>query len=226
MISLEKAIELSVSNIRETGICKVSITEALNRIIAENIYSPHDIPPYRNSAMDGYGINIRAHNSCSLTENTPFNIIGEVCDQKESKIKIGKNEAIKVMTGSRLPPDVDSVIPGEEVEKTVSGIVIKNNVISGKHIRAKGEDFKKGEFAIPEGTRLNYLNIGILAYFRKIFFNVFQKPKIGILPTGNEIVDIDIYCRRGHSAGRKRRSVRRPLGRPVNPSTAPGKAAG
>ena len=191
MISVEDALKLILSTTPILGMEKVDIITALGRVIGENIYSPSDIPPFDNSAMDGYAVKSEDTKGASKNHPAVLTVIEDLPAGYVAKGKIKKGEAIRIMTGAPLPQGADSVVMVEETEASGDKVKIFNEAEINQHIRKAGEDVKKGELVIPQGTVLRPAAIGMLASLRRSFVSVYQRPLVSILCTGDELVDVD-----------------------------------
>ena len=191
MISVEDALKLILSTTPILGMEKVDIITALGRVIGENIYSPSDIPPFDNSAMDGYAVKSEDTKGASKNYPAVLTVIEDLPAGYVAKGKIKKGEAIRIMTGAPLPQGVDSVVMVEDTEASGDKVKIFNEAETNQHIRKAGEDVKKGELVIPQGTVLRPAAIGMLASLKRSFVSVYQRPLVSILCTGDELVDVD-----------------------------------
>ena len=191
MISVEEALKLILSTTPILGMEKVDIITALGRVIGEDIYSPSDIPPFDNSAMDGYAVKSEDTKGASIDHPAVLMVIEDLPAGYVAKGKIKKGEAIRIMTGAPLPQGADSVVMVEETEASGDKVKIFNEAETNQHIRKAGEDVKKGELVIPQGTVLRPAAIGMLASLKRSFVSVYQRPLVSILCTGDELVDVD-----------------------------------
>jgi len=181
MITVEEAFELLENNVIPTQIsilCKT--TNALGLVLAEDLSSPINMPPFRQSAMDGYALNI--HNGSSYT------IIDEVKagDGHQPILKAG--DAVRIFTGSAVPNTANTVVIQEKVTVEKNHLQLNNSVKIKENIRSKGEQIKDGDIALKKGTKLTPAAIGFLLTLGIIKVPVFKKPKIGLVITGNELI--------------------------------------
>lgn len=190
MISVEKALKTILVNFRPLGLEKINILEARERVIGENIFSPRNIPSADNSAMDGYAV--RHADTKSATKDKPLKlkIIEDIPAGKIALKKIKKGEAARIMTGAVIPEGADSVIRQEDTQKDGRTVTIYITAKKGDHIRFAGEDVRKGELVVKKGNVLRPAHIGMLAALGKAFISVYQKPRVAIMSTGDELVDI------------------------------------
>lgn len=184
LLSVDKAISTIVKNIsllkKEE---KIKLSDSLGRILSRNITSQRKNPTEDTSAMDGFAIN-------SINNTNEFKIIGESSAGNPFKGKVGKNETVQIFTGSFLPKGTNTVIIQENV-KNVNSDTIINTVTFKKNqnVRKKGIDLKLGELVVKKNTLINSRIISSIAMSDNRYVFVKKKPVIGILSTGNEIVD-------------------------------------
>jgi molybdopterin molybdotransferase len=190
MISVEKALKTILVNFRPLGLEKINILEARERVIGENIFSPHNIPFADNSAMDGYAV--RHIDTKGATKDKPLKlkIIEDIPAGKIALKKIKEGEAARIMTGAVIPEGADSVIRQEDTQKDGKTVIIYITAKKGEHIRFAGEDVRKRELVVKKGSILCPAHIGMLAALGKAFISVYRKPRVAIMSTGDELVDI------------------------------------
>jgi len=167
MLSYNKALQtitehLSVIPLKTE---KVSLEESTGRILAEDVISDINLPPFNNSAMDGYAIKYHP-------EIRKWDIIGELSAGKYTEIKLDNNTAVSIMTGAKLPDGADTVIPIENCILTDSSFSVLDNynLKQNSDVRKMGEDLKKGELAISSGRQIQTKNISIAAACGKAIF--------------------------------------------------------
>ena len=182
MITVEEAFKLVKNNItpNEKTIL-IELNNSLGYVLALDVFSPINMPPFRQSAMDGYALNL--HNKSN------YKIIDEIKAGDEHQPILNKGEAVRIFTGSAVPKTANTVIMQEKV--TVKGILlsINNTVSKNKNIRPLGEQVKEGALALKKGTKLTSAAIGFLLALGIYEVSVYDKPKIGIVTTGNELVE-------------------------------------
>jgi molybdopterin molybdotransferase len=191
MISFEEALDKILSRIRPLGLEKVLLLEGLGRIIGEDIYARRDIPPFDNSAMDGYALKFEDIRESSKDHPVRLEVIEDLPAGSVPKKTIGKGQAIRIMTGAPVPKGADTVIPVEETRKEDGYAVILKAAPFGENIRRSGEDVKKEERVISRGDLIRPAEIGMLASVGRSSVLVYQKPLVAILCTGDELVDVD-----------------------------------
>ncbi|NSW44650.1 MAG: molybdopterin molybdotransferase MoeA [Bacteroidales bacterium] len=182
MIQLEKAIELALKNASILGIEPINFRQSLNRILAEDITSDIDIPPFNKSAMDGYAL--RREDA-----NLPLTIVQTVQAGSSPIAQLKHGECVKIMTGARIPDNADYVAKIEDTSLNQEGKVIIKNIENKPNIRFASEDVKNGEVVLHKGTLIRPQEIATLATIGKTTIKVFQKPKISISSTGSELIE-------------------------------------
>ncbi|HUO04615.1 MAG TPA: gephyrin-like molybdotransferase Glp [Candidatus Binataceae bacterium] len=191
MISADEALALVVENVAPLGAERVSILDALGRVIAENVHSPRDIPGFDNSAMDGYALRSADIERASETNPVRLSVIETVPAGRMPVQCVGPGQAVRTMTGAPIAEGADAIL---QVEKTRGGgatVEILASAAAGLCIRPRGEDVKAGALVLPAGKRLSPADIGMLASVNRAMAEVFRRPRVGIVSTGDEIVDVD-----------------------------------
>lgn len=164
---------------------KVSITSALNRILAVDIIAKDNYPTNETSAMDGY--------ACKFSDIDlgKLKILGDIpAGTNISDISLNNGECIKTFTGSLMCKNSDTLIPIENVDVKDGYIIINKSVKQGFAVRKIGESYKKNDTLLKKGTKLSYSEIALLAELGEFHVSVFMRPKIGVLATGSEIRDL------------------------------------
>jgi len=191
VITVEEALDKILFRIQPLGYEKVSILEALGRVCAEDILANRDIPPFDNSAMDGYAVRSEDIQNASSSHPVRLEVIEDLPAGFISKKKLEKGQAIRIMTGAPVPEEADAVVPVEDTKKEDRFALIFRATLQGEHIRKAGEDVKKGECVISAGDLIDPAEIGMLASLGRSFVAVYQRATVAILCTGEELVDVD-----------------------------------
>ncbi|OCG16826.1 molybdopterin molybdotransferase [Gilliamella sp. App6-5] len=176
----------SVSTVKSLTSEKVGLFDALDRITAENVISPINVPRFDNSAMDGYAIRL-----ADLKQSTLLPQAGAIFAGDDiSNLNWPKGTCLRIMTGAPVPNDADAVVMQEQTEKSDLGIAFLGNIKAGDNIRRIGEDVKKGAITVNKGTKLTIPTLSTLATFGISDLVVFKKLKVAILSTGDELTPI------------------------------------
>lgn len=190
MISVEEATNKILYHIKPLGNEKVSILDALGRVITEDMVAPRDLPPYDNSGMDGYAVRYEDVKDASETNPVQLKVIEDLRAGFISEKTIQKGQTIRIMTGAPIPKGADLVVPVEETERGSDFVIVFRAGLPGQYIRRAGEDVKRGDLVISAGDTIRPSEIGMLASIGKAFISVYQRPSVAILCTGEELVDV------------------------------------
>jgi molybdopterin molybdotransferase len=191
MVTVDEALEKILSPLHPLGFEKVSILQALGRVIAEDIHANRNIPPLDNSAMDGYALRFEDVQNASQEHPIRLEVIEDLPAGFISKEKLEKGKAIRIMTGAPIPKRADTVVPVEETKKEDGSVLIFKGTAPGENIRKSGEDVKKGDRVVSKGDTIRPAGVGMLASVGRSFVSVYQRPLVAILCTGDELVDVD-----------------------------------
>lgn len=169
----------------------VAIEHALGRVFAEDIVSAEDIPPFSRSLVDGFAV--KAKDTYGAKETNPLFVVlkGEVKIGEGTGLRIEEGECVRVSTGSMLPEGTDGVVMQEYVRHLPDAIEITKVVRQGENICFRGEDFKKGDTILKKGKRISFFDLGILATIGIQQVEVYRIPSVGIISTGDEIIQVD-----------------------------------
>jgi molybdopterin molybdotransferase len=199
LISVQQAREAILADISPLPTEEVTLWQALGRVLAEDVVAPHNVPPFRNSAMDGYAVRSPDIASASLQDPIYLRVIGSVAAGATAKRPVQAGEAMRIMTGAPMPDGADAVVRFEETSESwpinerpeESLVAICQNVPSWANVRAAGEDLREGESILASGTILRPAHIGVMASLGKSAVPVIRRPRVAILATGDELVPAD-----------------------------------
>lgn len=197
MITVKDALKIVYKESWPIAAENKDILSALNMVLAEDIYSKDNLPPFDKSAMDGYAIRSIDTEKCSKDTPKEFIVKGVIKAGEYCEESINYNEAFKIMTGAPIPKGADCVIEIEKVKTKEDKVYIYNEVKKNNHIINLGEEIKIGEIALSKGKKIRPAEIGILASLGYNFVKVYRKPLIGLIITGDELVDIDDILEKG-----------------------------
>jgi len=184
LTSVDEALSifLKTLKLKKLPVTRISLQSALERVLAENVVAKIDLPNFDRSAVDGYAI--RAQDSFEASQ---FN--SKVLALTENE-QIGKNEAKQIWTGNALPKGADTVVMLEHTKAIDSRIEDWKSLTPGENVSKRGEDVRKGEIVLKAGTRLKSHHLGLLGALGETHVNVVKKPKVAILATGNELIEL------------------------------------
>lgn len=190
MISVREALDLVLCELPHLGIEQVPLPHALGRVLAAPVRAARDIPPFRNSAMDGYAV--RAVDTAAATATVPvrLRILELVGAGALPRQTVGPGTATKIMTGSPMPDGADAVVRLEDTAEHGGGVDVHTAVAAGSNVRHAGEDMRAGETVLTPGRALRPADIGLLASLGVAVVGVRRKPAVAILSTGDELVEL------------------------------------
>ena len=181
MISVEQAITIVQNNTTVSLYFDTKkVAEALGCTLYEDVLSPIDMPPFRQSAMDGYAVN--------LNENGTYTVIGEVKAGDSQNPHLKKGEAVRIFTGAPVPDTANAVAMQEKTSVENNVLKIDSPILKNENIRPLGEQILKGQTAFYKGTRLTPAGIAFLATLGITEVKVYKKPSVAVVVTGNELV--------------------------------------
>jgi len=166
---------------------RVFLRAALDRVLATDVTAPFDVPPHRNSAMDGYAVRAA---DLPAEGDTRLAVIGESFAGRPFAGKLGAGQAVRIMTGAVVPEGVDTVIMQEHVQRDGDTITVPSGQRAGDNVRHPGEDMKRGDLVLEAGRRLNAADIGLLASFGIAEIDVHRHPVVAFFSTGDELKGI------------------------------------
>jgi molybdopterin molybdotransferase len=169
----------------------VSLGEATDRILAKGIPCPRDIPPFGRSTVDGFAVLSSDTKSATRDHHVMLDVVGKISAGKKSPIRISSGKAIAIATGAKIPKGADSVIMIEDVLIEAKGkkIFIRHRTDKGSNISPKGNDLRKGQILLKEGTWLTAADIGLIASVGISRINVYKKIQVAVLSTGSELAE-------------------------------------
>jgi molybdopterin molybdotransferase len=182
MINRKKALNIILKNSKTLGVEKIDAASALGRVLAENIYSDVDIPPFDRSAMDGFAINSR-------DRSQTYQIIEDIPAGKVPKKKVKPRQCARIMTGAMLPKGADRVVMVENTKlhsKNRMQIVVKEKKTN---ISTRAEDVSKGQRILRKGTKIRPQEAAMLASVGKTKIKVMRQPRVAVISTGSELVE-------------------------------------
>ncbi len=189
LVSIDEAIKRLYRNYKpKRFVEEVSLSKAFGRIAAKDIYSNIDIPPFDRATMDGFAI--KAEDTFEAEEDNPVNlkVVGYIEAGSNPKVEIKAGEAVEISTGAPIPKGANAVVMVEFTSRNDNEVYIYKPVTPGENIMAAGSDIMAGEMIVRKDTVLTQREIGVLsaAGFDKV--EVYKKPKVAIISTGNELV--------------------------------------
>ena len=201
MISLESALAYILQRVVRLPARPVPIASAPGRVTARDITAPIDMPPFANSAMDGFAV--RRRDLAGATAKNPrlLAVVGEARAGRQSKQQLGPGEAIGIATGAPIPPGADAVIPIEDVRETSrrGTTFIRVDAMPGRNqfVRPAGGVVRKGDPVIPAGRLLGAAETALLAAMGFAAVKVYPRPRVAVISTGDELQTLGAKPRPG-----------------------------
>jgi molybdopterin molybdotransferase len=196
MLSVEEARAAVLDRIRRLEPERVGVLDSLGCVLAQDVVSGMDVSPFDNSAMDGYAV--QAQDTAGASGETPvvLRVVDHIAAGRVSDTRVGAGEAARIMTGAPVPAGADAIVIVEQTEpleragSTGGTVAIHRAVAAGEHVRRAGEDVRVGETVLCAGEVVNAASIGLMAALGFAHVEVFRRPRVAIVSTGDELVGI------------------------------------
>ncbi|MBU0687099.1 MAG: molybdopterin molybdotransferase MoeA [Candidatus Margulisbacteria bacterium] len=182
MIKSKDALKIILNNSKPLGTEAIALTAALGRVLAENIYSDVNIPPFNRSAMDGFAINFK-------DKSKIFTVIEDIPAGKVPEKTISSGKCARIMTGAMLPQGADKVVMVENTKQISHNKMQIVKAEKKSNVSLQGEDVKKGELILKKGTKIRAQEAAMLASVGKPTVKVLRQPKVAIISTGSELAE-------------------------------------
>jgi len=184
MISVSEAKQHILEYVAALSPCNMHVSDAVGSVLAEDIFSPLDIPAYPQSSMDGYAFAFEVR-------RTQYEIMGEIPAGSDKQFILLQGKAVRIFTGAAVPEGADTVLMQEKAVVDNNNLLINDpNISKGTNVRPVGSEIAKGEKALVAGHRLNPASIGFLTGMGIETVKVYPRPRVAIVVTGNELQEI------------------------------------
>lgn len=193
MLSVHEAANRISGSVRALPMVRVPLVEALGCVLAEDVYSPITLPHWDNSAMDGYAVHGDDVAGAVETHVVTLPVVGTIPAGGFAERALARGEAMRIMTGAPMPSGADTVIRVEDTDGGLARVRILKDRDVRKNVRKAGEDVHRGQIAIPAGTPIGAAQIGVLASIGAGEVPVHRRPRVAILGSGDELVDLDEF---------------------------------
>jgi len=190
-LSAAEAAQRILDEVRQQPTLRIPLDDALACVLAEEVVSRLDIPAWTNSAMDGYAARASDVRGASQSQPVRLRVVEQLPAGHFPSRSIGPGECARIFTGAPLPDGADSVIRQEDTDGGADTVTILNDRDVGVNIRRAGEDIRKGSTVLQPGAELGPAQLGVLASLAVAHPLVYRRPRVAILGSGDEIVDID-----------------------------------
>jgi molybdenum cofactor synthesis domain-containing protein len=166
----------------------IPIDDAVNRVLAEDLVAAMNVPPFNRAAMDGYAVKAKDTFGAGQFKPVSLKIIGEIHAGENPEKKIKTGQCVQISTGAVMPEGADSVMMVEDTEREGPEVKIFKSITPGSNIGKIGGDIKEGAIVLKAGILLDAAKVGVLASQGLATVKVYEKPKIAVLPTGEEVI--------------------------------------
>ncbi len=188
MISLEDAQQRILDSIAPLAPRAITLADARGLVLARDVIAGEMVPPFANTAMDGFAV--RAADTAGASEATPvtLRIVGEVAAGHAPTIAVGAGEAVRIMTGAPVPDGADAIVMVERTRADGDAVAILQAAAAGDHVRHAGGDLEAGQRVFEAGTTLTPAHLGVLASLDVAEVWCHPRPRVGVCSTGDELV--------------------------------------
>jgi len=181
-------VEEHASRLRPRGRELLGLMDALGQVLAEPIYADRDFPPFPRAARDGFAVRSADVQKVPAT----LEVTGEIKAGEAHIPELGQRQAISIMTGGAAPARADAIVMVEYTSRSGSRVEVARAVSAGENIVPQGAEAKRGDKLLEPGTRLSYAEIAVAASVGRSRVLVHSKPRVAVLSTGDEVVDVDV----------------------------------
>ena len=189
-IEVSEAISRIMEKVRPMQNETISLYNALGRTLAKPVYASHDVPPFNRSPYDGFAVRSVDTKGASLESRIHFTVMDHIGAGDLATVALGKNEAVRIMTGAQLPNNADAVVMLEQTIHTADSFTIRKPFAPLENLSLQGEDAKKGEVIVESGSYITPGVIAVLATFGYTQVITAKRPIVGLLATGSELLDV------------------------------------
>ncbi|MEA2661708.1 MAG: molybdopterin molybdotransferase [Chloroflexota bacterium] len=186
-LSVDEALERILARVRELPIERLALLDTLGATLAVDIVADRDVPPFRNSAMDGYAV----RGADVTTAPVTLRVAGDIAAGATPTGAVRAGEAMRIMTGAPMPDGADTVVRVEDTDNRADRVTVTVPTKPGTSVRAAGEDLKRGETILRRGTVLRAAEVGVLATLGHTVVTVVRRPTVAVLSTGDELAELD-----------------------------------
>lgn len=187
MISIARALEIVLASARPQPGEQVALQESLGRVLARDVIVPFDVPPFRNSQMDGFAVRASDLTGAGTGSPRSLRVCGDLPAGAAPRVAVGAGEAMRIMTGAPIPDGADAVVKIEDTETRGDAVEIRHAPREGEFIRPAGEDLRAGDRVLDRGRVLRPADLGLLASMGEPTVQVSIAPRVAILSTGDEL---------------------------------------
>jgi molybdenum cofactor synthesis domain-containing protein len=189
LISLEAAQARILDAVAPLAPRPLPLLEARGLVLAEDVVAGEPVPPFSNTAMDGYAVRAADTDGASPEAPVRLRVVGELAAGRAPSAAVGAGEAIRIMTGAPMPRGADAIVMVEHSSVDGDDVLLTEDVPPGLHVRSAGGDLEAGSQVFAAGTRLTAAHLGVLASLDIDAVVAHPRPRIGVVSTGDELVE-------------------------------------
>jgi molybdopterin molybdotransferase len=167
----------------------LTLLDAHGCVLAEDVLTSYPLPPFDNSAMDGYAVRAADVASASPASPVVLPVVGDVAAGSTTPYTVQPGLCVRIMTGAPMPPGADAIVPVENTDGGIAQVAIRQPAVPGRHLRRTGEDVAAGTTVLAAGAHLGAAQVGLLAAVGRERVSVRPRPRVVVLSTGSELVD-------------------------------------
>jgi molybdopterin molybdotransferase len=193
VLTVAEAVERILADVARGPIERVPLRDASGRVLASAAVSPITIPAWDNSAMDGYAVRAAEIERASTDTPVTLPVLETIAAGGFPSRPLPPSSAMRIMTGAPLPEGADTVVRVEDTDGGTSRVTIRNARDARKNIRYRGEDIGEGSVVLEAGTVIHAAQIGVLASIGYAEVDVYARPRVAIMTSGDELVDVDQF---------------------------------
>ncbi len=190
-INFEEALKIILENAQRLPNDNITIAKAVGRVIRDDITAEINVPPFTNSAMDGYCVRLADLENASAKNPVRLKVIEDIAAGSSSDTVLGFGQTVRIMTGAPVPIGTDAVVRQEDVDEIDDEVLISHTVKLNENIRKVGEDIPVGTTVLQSGKTITPADLGVLASLGRMYIRVSEQPRVVILATGDELISID-----------------------------------
>jgi molybdopterin molybdotransferase len=193
MLTVPEASARILEHITPLAVERIPLLDSLGRVLAEPVRAPMTLPAWDNSAMDGYAVRGADIDAASVDSPVTLRVVETVAAGRFATRPVSAGYATRIMTGAPIPEGADTVIRVEDTDGGIETVLIRNARDARRNIRPRGEDFNEGDALLDVGTPLAAAQLGILASIGRSTVDVYRRPRVAIMGSGDELVDVDQF---------------------------------
>lgn len=188
MLSVDEALAAILERAAPLPAEERDLDDALGRVLAEEVAAAEDLPPFANSAMDGFAVRAADVAGAGAERPVALRVLADAPAGTVVAARVGPGTAVRIMTGARMPAGADAVVPVEHTAGAGDTVRVLRPVRAGGNVRLAGEDVRAGEVVLPRGAVLRPAELGLLAAVGRPRVRVVRAPLVAVVTTGDELV--------------------------------------